>query len=363
MTSIQNQSTTPSTNDTTATGFASLQIVTTACHGILNTQFTAPSPKPDWFDQLNAELDQAKVLARQWIDDIAPQMTASIPTHVINYGTTYDAITEQIVDLLEKNPTARGKDNPVVQQVFELIQALEGELQTIIADVAATQERLKQWGDEMQAAHDRLYEGAGNIQAAEIALQADIDKMNNAIAGLREYIDQENKAIAGAAAAIGIGLFALVVGIALAPVTGGGSLVISGVGALAIVGGGITWGIMQDKINKQFDEIAKDQAQIADDKRQLVALQGLSLAANLAVNATATATQALSDVKVMWGVFQGELQGTLDKLERTDEELSAIVNKAMVLAAQKEWKLAVDFAQQLVGMSVPVESKNLPMSA
>ncbi|HEX6709439.1 MAG TPA: hypothetical protein VF068_03835, partial [Rubrobacter sp.] len=67
---------TDNTNDKTASGFASLQIVTTSCHGVLNTQFTAPSPKPDWFDDLSGKLDSAKVLANQWIDDIAPQMTA-----------------------------------------------------------------------------------------------------------------------------------------------------------------------------------------------------------------------------------------------------------------------------------------------
>ena len=67
------------TNSSTASGFASLQIVTASCHGVLNTQFIPPSPKPSWFDDLNAKLDAAKVLANQWIDDIAPKLTASVP--------------------------------------------------------------------------------------------------------------------------------------------------------------------------------------------------------------------------------------------------------------------------------------------
>lgn len=352
-----------STNDATASGFAALQLVTAACHGILNTIFTPPSPKPDWFDDLNKELDNAKTLAKQWIDDLAPQMTASIPTHVIDYGTTYSAISEQIIDLIDKNPTAKGKDNPVVQQVFDLISALEQELTGIIGDVGDTQAQLKKWGDDMQAAHDALYNGAANIQSAMVDLQKDIDKMNSAIQGLKDQIAGEQKAIAGAAAAIGIGLFALAAGIALAFVTAGAGVVVAGVGIAAIIGGSVTWGVMQDKINKQFDEIADDQKKLDQDSRQMVALQGLSLSANTAVSATATATAALSDVKVMWGVFQGELQGTLDKLEKTDEDLSAIVNKAFVIAAQKEWDLATQFAQQLVGMQVPVESKTLPIGA
>src|SRR5690348_12627829 len=351
------------TNSNTASGFASLQIVTAACHGVLNTQFIAPSPKPSWFDDLNAKLDAAKVLANQWIDDIAPKLTASVPSHVIDYGTTYTALTDQIIDLLNKNPNAKGKDDPVVQQVFALISALHDEVETIITDVIGTQEQLKTWGDAMQKSHDDLFAGAANIQSLQIDLQADIGKMNSAIQGLQAQIDAENKAIVAGAMAIGVGLFALVVGIALAPVTGGASLIVSGIGGAAIIGGAVTWGVMQAKINSQFAEIAEDQKRIADDKRQLIALQGLSLAANSAISSIATATSALSDVKVMWTMFQNDLQGTMNKLEKTDENLSAIVNKAYVIAAQKEWNLAVQFAQQLSGMSVPVQEKTLPMAA
>jgi hypothetical protein len=219
------------------------------------------------------------------------------------------------------------------------------------------------WGDAMKKSHVDLFAGAANIQSLQIDLQADIGKMNAAIEGLRAQIDAENKAIVAGALAIGVGLFALVVGIALAPVTGGASLIVSGIGGAAIIGGAVTWGVMQAKINGQFDEIAEDQKKISDDKRQLVALQGLSLAANSAISSIATATSALSDVKVMWTMFQNELQGTMDKLEKTDENLSAIVNKAYIIAAQNEWNLAVQFAQQLSGMAVPVEAKTLPMAA
>ena len=215
----------------------------------------------------------------------------------------------------------------------------------------------------MQKSHDDLFAGAANIQSLQIDLQADIGKMNSAIQGLQAQIDAENKAIVAGALAIGIGLFALVVGIALAPVTGGASLIVSGIGAAAIVGGAVTWGVMQAKINGQFDEIAEDQKKISDDKRQLVALQGLSLAANSAISSIATATAALSDVKVMWTMFQNELQGTMDKLDKTDENLSSIVNKAYVIAAQNEWNLAVQFAQQLSGMNVPVQAQTLAMAA
>jgi hypothetical protein len=290
-------------------------------------------------------------------------MTSSIPSHVIDYATTYQAMTAQIIELIDKDPTAKGNDNPTVKETFALIEALADSVGDIITDVDDMKTKLKEWGDKMQQSHDDLYKGAANIQAAETDLQSDINKMNTAIEGLQAYIYAENKAIGYGGIAIGIGLFAVVAGIALAPVTDGYSLIVAGAGALAIIGGAVNWGVMQNKINKQFDEIAKDQQRITDDKRQLVALLGLSLSSNTAISAIEIATQTLSDVRTMWAVFQGELQGTLDKLNKADEELYAIVNKAYIQGAQTEWNLAVEFAQQLVGKKLEVEVKELPMAA
>jgi hypothetical protein len=53
----------------------------------------------------------------------------------------------------------------------------------------------------------------------------------------------------------------------------------------------------------------------------------------------------------------------MDKLEKTDENLFAIVNKAYIIAAQNEWTLAVQFAQQLSGIPVAVEARTLAMAA
>ena len=152
-------------------------------------------------------------------------------------------------------------------------------------------------------------------------------------------------------------------GIALAPETLGAGVIVAGIGVVAIVGGAITWGVYQHMINEDFEEIGEDQAKIRADKRQIVALQGLSLSVGSAIDSIELATSALSDVRTMWQTFQNELQGTKDKLESANEDLSAIVNKAEVLAAQEEWKQAVDFSQQLMGIKPKVESKTLSMAS
>jgi len=327
--------------------------------------FVAPSPKPDWFDDLNSELVVAQKLAQQWIDTLGPQVTSTIPLQVINFGSDFLAATNAIISIANANPTAQGADNPYVMEIRMIIeQTLLPPLQAVLAQMDDTSTMLATWGNAMQQAHNDLASGSTNIQAAEIDLQNDITKMNTAISSLQSEIDAENKAIAASAAAIGIGIFALVVGIALAPETGGASLLIGGgIGAAGIIGGGVTWGVMQSRINSQFDEIAKDQQELADDQRQLVALQGLQMASSNAVSSIEMATQSLSKLQTQWSTFDGEIKNVIDQLNQADQAISVIVQSVFTSAAQTEWKAAMDTANSLVNAKIEIQTQTLPMDS
>lgn len=363
MSTNTNNNTNTTTNSKVSAAFTSLQLVTCACHSVLNTSFTPLDPKPDWFDSLNEELEMAKDLAKHWIDDLAPKMTSTIPTNVLNYSTTYKAMTDQILSLINKEPLAKGKDNPTVQQVFALIDAIKSSIDDIINNISSTEKELTEWGDEMQKSHDNLFNKSKSIQDAEQDLQASIDKMNQAINSIRTEIDSENKAIMYSELAVGIGIFALVAGLALSLVTFGAGMVVASVGLLGIIGGGISWGVMQAKINSQLDDIANDQRTISDDQRQIVALQGLSTASSSVISYIEIATSSLSDVKVMWETFQGELQGVCDKIDKADEGIFAIVNEGYIIASQNEWALVEEFAEKLTEMQLNVETKQIPITA
>lgn len=340
----------------TATGVTSIVIITNACHAILNTSMTLPKgmTKPDWFDPLVAHLDAAQVLATEWINDLAPDLTALLPQKVITYDTQYKAITNQIIKIADANPLAKGADDPNVKNVFALISALKSEVGTIHDDILAEDDKLIDWGNRMQKAHDDLASGVSSIQGAIADLSADIGKMNADISKLNALIEGENKAIAAAAIAVGVGIFVAVIGVALmfvpgAEVVGG---IVTAVGAAAVVGGGVTWGIMQGKINKQYDEIAADQKKKDIDSQQIIALNGLSMATNQTVSSIAMATGALSNVRAMWKLFAGELEGVITQLNQADTGLALIVNEAFVNGAAAEWEFAAELAQQLLAPPV-----------
>jgi hypothetical protein len=79
-------------------------------------------------------------------------------------------------------------------------------------------------------------------------------------------------------------------------------------------------------------------------------------------NNIATATSALSGVNVIRARFENGRQGIRDLLGKADAKLFANINKIYTFAAQTEWNLPVQFAQQLPEMAVPVEAQTRPLA-
>jgi Bacillus haemolytic enterotoxin (HBL) len=348
-----------------ATGVTSIVLITNACHAILNTQLNLPDgmTKPKWFDGLVGKLDAAKALATEWINTLAPDLTASLPNKVINYDTQYGAITNQIIKIADANPLAQGPNDPNVKLVFQLISALKTQVGKIHDDIAAEDQKLLDWGMRMQTAHDNLSGGVQSIQAAEADLAADIGKMDADISRLHSEIEGLNKAICAAAISVALGIFTAIVGAVIflipgAQVAGG---IVMGIGAAALIGGAVTWGIMQKRVNDDYDTISRDQKEKSADQAQLIALRGLEVATAQSVGAIATATSALSNVRALWKLFAGELEGVLQQLNQADTGLALIVNEAFVQGAQDEWKLAAELAQQLLNPVAVRVDTSLPM--
>ncbi len=347
----------------TQSSFLAVQVITGQCHAILNTQFTPPDKKPDWFDDLNTKLDNAKRVAKEWVDEIAPEVSASIPAQVINYSTTFYASVDAIKELCEQHPSAKGSDDPIVKQVIEIVQDLITEVDKRKAVVKTMQGKLTTWGDKMQKAHDDLSSGANNIQKATIDLHVDIEKMNNAITNNENAIKKLNHNLIYAQIAVGVGIFVFVSGIALTVATAGTGAVVSGIvaagGVTAIVGGAVTWGIIQGQINDDYDKIANDQKEKDADNQQIIALQGLSLASSLAVNAIEIATSTLSDFETTWKIYGDHLQSVINEL-RSNNPISKIAKEKITSnIARRRWDNAVELAKELSGTKVTIETKNI----
>ena len=352
----------PDLKSQTQTGFLSLQLVTQACHAVANTVFVPLTPKPDWFDGLKTNLDAAQIVANDWINNIAPALTASVPQTVLDYGSTYQALSAQIVSICTANPDAKGSDNQYVIQVHELLAALLDQADQILGTVDTSKSQLLTWGQRLQTAHNDLASGASSIQNAEVGLASDVDKMNLAIKSLNATIEGLQEEIMYAEIAVGVGIFLGVVALALAFVSGGASLLVGGVAVGAIVGGAIEWAKFQAEVNSDFADIAADQQEMAADKVQITALQGLAMASNQAVSNMGLAESYLSDFRTSWQGFHDDLQAVINDLTLADQALSTLLEMAFSNSALNEWKLAVEFATQLQQTPITMPSTQMDMA-
>lgn len=338
----------------TQAAFFSLNLITQACHGVLNTHIETPEKHYSWFNGLSKSLDQAKLNAQEWIDDLAPELTGGVPLQVIDFGTTFDSVMGLIVKQVESNPSAMGASDPTVVKISLLVKMLNDEVQEAIHKADTTAERLRAWGNKMQRSHNELVSSVSSIQNAETELLGHVQELNAAISGLNAMIAAENRQIAYEAAGLGVSLFVGVIALALAPISLGWSLTV-GVPALIGAGASITlWALTQSKINDQMKEITRKQAQLSADQRQIVALHALSMATTQAKEHVKTSLDALSDLRTIWSIFAGELKGVSEKLEKAELSVSAIIQGAFASSASKEWQAATKMAEQLAMADVQV---------
>ena len=353
------------TSDTTLKSYSALTLVSVSCHAVLNTSLIKPEPKLDeegkdmfaWFDDVKSKLDDAKVVANDWLNNIVTPIQSDIPVSIINFNNQFQATTEYVLEICQKNPHMK-KGDEAFEEVNALLQALIDTIdKDIILPMDNSREALVTWGNTLQQAHDGLSGEVSVIQDAEIELGTEIDMLNTDIETLNNLISSESTLVSVGGGLVGGGIFVALVGVVLVASGVGavaGGLVI-GAGAAMVIGGAVTWGVMQGKIEKQYKEIAEHKKEINEDKQLLASLKGLGSGTTSAVANMQTALSALDEVKTMWLGFRDIVAGTVNDLDRAEQSATAVVKAMFTDAAIKQWEDAKDIAMKLLESKVEVQ--------
>lgn len=354
-------------SDKNVKAYAALTLVTASCHGVLNTTLIRPEPKYDeegndifaWFDGVNTYLDAAKVVAKDWIDNVVTPIQSDIPSSVITFHNQFRSTTDYVKKLCEENPDMKEGDKEF-KQVNQLLQALIDTIDNdIIVPIDNSSNRLKEWGSSMQKAHDDLAGEVSTVQNAEIELATDIERLNTSIDTLNDMISSECTLVSVGAGLVGGGIFVALVGVVLCAsgvgaVAGG---IVIGTGAAMVIGGAVTWGVMQEKINKQYREIAEDRKEINTDQQLLASLGGIESGVTSAVTYMETAISALSEVRSMWDGFRKVIEGTITDMKNAEKGAGAVVKEMFTDAAQRQWEDAQEIAKKLLDTKIEVKDE------
>jgi hypothetical protein len=355
--------------------FMSFHIVSCAAHAVRNTS-VAPIATVDTDDadvkatmtkvqaglaDLTTKLETAKLTADSWINDLCTRASATIPNHILDYGATYDAASDEILDLLDQ--AKKDNDDPKLKaDAVDLITALRDSVSGYRAELDKVKTDLDAYAKKVQADHDALA-GSNDAIANLVSLESsEVTKFGDRIKLLHGEIDAWNKQIMDSQIGLGLSIFVAVVGCVVAAVPGGQAI---GVGIIVAGGAGIAtsgaiWGTLQQKVDSAESEIAQDQATEDALNIQITALNALHLIVANVVDKITAAQLALSDVAVFWTTFESTLDNVIKDLGKPNAKLTAVMDEMWVNAAKKNWKTLSEFAQNLVDAKIDAEYRDKP---
>lgn len=351
-------------------GFMAMHIVATAAHAVRNCTLESIPPVETDDPNLKAQMDKviagvtdlqgklqtARNTADIWIGTLCATISSTIPSHILDYGATYAAASDQIVGLLDQ---AKGQNPPpgLIPQALDLIQALRGQVSSYTTEVESAKQQLSDYATKVQADHDALLGGNDAIQTLISIDSADIDALKSEVNNLNDEISAWNKQIMDAEIGVGLSIFVGIIALAVAPVSGGASLAVGAVAVGGLAASATVWGILQAKVDHARSEIATDQATETELQQQVLSLNALHGTVANVLNQIVTAQSALSDVGVFWQTFGNTLDGVITDLGKPNASLSAVIDEMWVNAAKGLWTDLTVFAQNLLDTTVVVQVK------
>lgn len=345
-----------------AAGVANMHIVTAYALAVQHTGIQpATDPAPDWFNALSTNLDTAKGHAQNWID-LVPDITATIPSTVINFGSEFTAASNLILGLLEQAqglaPTSQ-EYQALVKKAVAYLTALRAELTTIDTTLDSAGKQLDGFQSAAEADFQALTQGVNSIQGAEAGLAVQIANATADIQVMQAKIDGENKLLTDSLIGLGLGILVLVAGIALAVATVGlGTIVAVGGGLVTLAGAGtaIAMGVL---IKEQQDNIARDQVDLTNEHRQIVVLGALNASIQSLRDQNTAAQQALTQIREMWTTFDKTLEQIIYLVGKAEDPFNTVLDELWVRSALDEWTTLVKFATALEGMTVQQQDQGM----
>jgi hypothetical protein len=353
--------------------FMSFHIVSCAAHAVRNTS-VAPIATVETDDadvkatmtkvqaglaDLTTKLDTAKLTAESWINDLCTRASQTIPNHILDYGATYDAASDEILDLL--NQAKSGNNAPkLVADALDLITALRDQVSGYRTELDKVKTDLDAYAKKVQTDHDGLA-GSNDAISTLVSLEgSEVQKFKDRVTFLQDEVTAWNKQIMDAEIGTGLSIFTAVVGAVVACVPGGQTI---GIGMIVAGGAGLAasaaiWGTLQQKVDSAHTEMGNDQAAEDALNIQITALNALHLIVANVVDQITAAQLALSDIAVFWSTFESTLDGVIKDLGKPNAKLSVVMDEMWVKAAKNNWKTLTEFAQNLVDAKVDAEYRD-----
>jgi hypothetical protein len=326
-----------------------LSIVTAYSHALTNTFINPVStPAESWLGPRDANRNPAKSHALTWIRDIAPKIGSEIPQTIINYNNIFNAATDELLRIIGKKTSLTNDEK---NAVIELIEATLETLNDQKSKVDGVQTQITTLSNHFIRDHTNLVSGQNSAAAAVQLAELERQRIENKIGELQTELADARQKVTVSGIGLGLGIFLAVAAFALAVATAGAATALIVAGAVGVVGTGVAatfTGIYTAKISRLLEEIAGQQAALADKQKQVTALKGLVDTMDKLRGHNESAKMALTNISTMWNTLGGKLEAVLSDLKTAQgEKASATIRRLNINTARTSWTQTAEWAQKI----------------
>lgn len=336
-------------------GLSGVALLSSSCQAVIEAEIERV--ESTWWEALDRELGEAEKLVANWrrsgVLYFEGEVLGSVSSCASAFLQARSPIAKLFASLEESfDPTTK-------QELIEAFRALEQPVSGIATLVGRYLERLASFEKAMGAIQQRMQSTVSEVQRNEVEIEEHIKAINAQIATLEEQVKTDREAISKARSEETKGIVETIFGILLAPVTGGFSLVLAGIGVASIAEAESAVDGMESEIASFQQTIAGDQTTLTGDQKIVATLQSLTMGTGLVLGDIANIERALDSLRTSWTVFDGELEGTVKKLEDATNAASLVVSKAWYEAACEEWEAIAKHVGALTGLPVTTRRREV----
>jgi FtsZ-binding cell division protein ZapB len=311
-----------------------MRMLNASCQGIVEV-YIQPS-ESNWYNVLENELVNAQRVVRGWRINGSLYYDQYILDTSIACGQNFTNNKDIILACFDT--LIAGKNDEAKNRLVHLLHQLLAPIAQLNGSINEYENSLKDFAIKMQSARDAMAKTVKEIQSQEAAYQSQIESLNGKIADLQRQIQADREAIARAKSEETKAIVETIFGIIFAPVTGGLSLILAGVGVSSIAEAESQMSAMAISIDNYQQKIQHDLSTIHDDVKQIAVLQGLIMPVSTAIQNADLISTALDGLKMMWQLQADELNNITGKITKAENTQEYIVGKAWFISACAEWE-------------------------
>lgn len=310
-------------------------LLASSCQAVIEAEIKPV--QSSWWPVLDQELGQAEELVAGWRRDGTIGFGSDVLTATSRCASSFLAARAPIEVLFAA--LAQHFEPAEKAQLVARFRELEAPVTEMISLIDSYRTKLAEFQGAMLGVEVEMGKTIAGAQAEEAEIKEQIVAINSRIESLEAQVKVDREAISAARAEESTGILETIFGALLAPLTGGASLILAGIGVASIAGADKAMEGLESEISGFQADIVSDQGEISDDQRIVATLEALTLSAKLVLGDIKSVDQALGDLRVKWTGFELELSSVITKLERaaSKSELPAI--ELWYTAACGEWAL------------------------